>query len=314
MRQHLSKVTASSVILAATTSASFVFYVKKGAVSTSQLAHIPSTSSSSQKASFTVENLLIPSMTSQSNVLFSSLTDLSRRSIRPLQSSFFDGPFFRSPSVPGSINDMVKTLRNRFNVGDYYVWLYKDASNQPTSWEKYTVTDVHDNGTVVIDMSTKFSDKDEFTTHHRMRVNLADNLKAVDCKDNWKLCGFEYKDCDDDGEDDAVETANWKQFGTGENVQAFEEKFDVFNMLRHHQGVTITEKKNRTVKMNGTGLRLIRTNRHGYTDAWYAPLEHGELSGVALLKEFKEHSFSLIESGINGSDPKLVNVNSEDYK
>merc|ERR1719491_621805 len=261
-----------------------------------------------------MDTLPISSMTSQSDTLYSSSNDLLKRSIWPLLSSFSDSPSFRSPSKQCNISDMVNILRDRFHVGDYYVWLYRDASNQPTSWEKYTITDVRENGIVVIDMSTKFSDKDEFVTHHRMKVNLADNLKAVDCKDSWRLYGFEYRDSDDDGEDDVIETANWKQFGTGENVQAFEEKFDVFNMLQHHQGEAIIEKKNRMVKLNGAGLRLIRTNRHGYTQAWYAPHEHGELSGVALLKNFKEHSFSLIENGKNGSDPNLVYLNSEEYK
>jgi len=200
---------------------------------------------------------------------------------------------------------MVKSIQNRFRVGDYYVWLYRDSNNQPTSWEKYSVDSVTENDVVVINMSTKFSDEEEFVTHHRMTVNLADNLKAIDGKDSWRLCGFEYKDGETGGE---MATVNWKQFGTGENVQAFEEKFDVFNMLLRPPNVETSGEEIRMVKLNRDITPLVRTNRHGYTQAWYAPPEHGQFSGIAVLKEFEEHSFTLIESGRDGTAPWIVDV------
>jgi len=68
-------------------------------------------------------------------------------------------------------------------------------------------------------------------------------------------------------------------------------------MIRPPPSETTDGDETRMVKMNRDVTALVRTNRHGYTQAWYAPPEHGVLSGVAVVKDFKEHSFCLIESG-----------------
>ena len=136
------------------------------------------------------------------------------------------------------------TLQNRFQIDDSYVWLYKDKDGSPTSWEKYTVTEIidceldddandHDDHQhrhrhtfiVTIEMSTKFEEDEAYSTHHRIKANLTDHiLNSHDSRDSWKI-GFEYYDNSSDGE------GKWRIFGDGDNVQAFEEKFDVFSML-----------------------------------------------------------------------------------
>lgn len=297
---RLAKVTASSLlVLATSTSASLVLFLKKGKV------HVPQTRDvgSVPTGPFVGERPIGSYISTWSDTLpeLSSYIGFLKQSTWPLTASFFGK--FRQPAS-------VKSLQDRFCAGDYYVWLYRDTNNQATSWEKYTITDVSENGVVVINMSTKFSDEEEFITHHRMTVNLADNLKAIEKKDNWKLCGFEYRDVNGD---DGVATVNWKQFGVGDNVQAFEEKFDVFNMLTHPLNLITSAKETRMVKLNRDVTPLVRTSRHGYTQAWYAPPEHSELSGIAVLKDFKEHSFSLIEVGRNSAVQFTVNVDNKRY-
>jgi hypothetical protein len=41
---------------------------------------------------------------------------------------------------PDNLSASVSSLEKRFRVGDYYVWLYRDVSGLPTSWERYCVT------------------------------------------------------------------------------------------------------------------------------------------------------------------------------
>mmetsp|Transcript_29727 Transcript_29727/g.45477 ORF Transcript_29727/g.45477 Transcript_29727/m.45477 type:complete len:347 (+) Transcript_29727:89-1129(+) len=324
---RFAKVTASSIlVLAASTSASWVLLLEKGTRrNPQQLLSRKSTltsrsSSSSRQTGPFVREIQVPSIETQrqsvalSSSFSSYVTSLGRsaRSIwsPPLSSNNQIRQSSSSGQFKFNVSDtdtMVKSIQNRFRVGDYYVWIYRDSNNQPTSWEKYSVDSVDDenNDVVVINMSTKFSEEEEFVTHHRMTVDLADNLQAIDGKDSWRLCGFEYKDGETDtggdtgGEMEMATVANWKQFGTGENVQAFEEKFDVFNMLLRAgpPNVETTAEEIRMVKLNRDITPLVRTHRHGYTQAWYAPPEHGQLSGIAVLKEFEEHSFTLIESG-----------------
>lgn len=145
-------------------------------------------------------------------------------------------------------------------------------------------------------MSTKFSVEDEYFTHHRMTVDFWKHLDAFEYSNDWKLSNFEYY------LDDEQEESCWKQFGIGDNVQAFEEKFDIFSMLN------MTKKfETRNIMFQNRNLTLIRSERHQYTQAWYAPKEHF-LSGVALQKSFAEHTFSLIKFGRRGYKEVDVNI------
>lgn len=213
-------------------------------------------------------------------------------------------------AVPENAPVPLRTLRGRFRVGDYYVWLYQDKDGVPTSWEKYSVTSSDDSGVVVIEMATKFSEDDDYFTHHRMTVDMADHLASFNNRTNWRLKAFEYLDGDQ----------KWRKHGLGDNVQAFEEKFDVFSMLNltnnskqlNNNNKDGYEESTRVVAFEGESgasenITLARSDRHRYTDAWYAagatvPLPSDQcLSGVAFLKHFAEHSFSLIKSG-RGTD------------
>ena len=148
-----------------------------------------------------------------------------------------------------------ETLRHRFKVGDSYVWLYRDVDGNPTSWEKYTVTGIEetkqnnckDAGTgtgegeggeekrpefvATIEMSTKFEEDETYQTHHRIKANLIDHvLESSESQEGWRI-GFEFFLSDNNGDDDNGHGGAWKSFGKGDNVQAFEEKFDVFSMV-----------------------------------------------------------------------------------
>lgn len=199
--------------------------------------------------------------------------------------------------------DQTKVLKGRFRVGDYYVWLYHDEEGVPTSWEKYTVThttaDEEDGLSVIvtIEMSTKFAENDPFAVHHRMKVNLKSHVESESVGQDRRLSSFEYLEKDADG------NFVWKKFGTGDNVQAFEEKFDVFTMLKTANDFN---SKNATVAFQSEEkqVSLCQSKSHKYTDAWYGPTTDDEgnqilknLSGVALIKYFKNHSFKLIQTG-----------------
>lgn len=210
-----------------------------------------------------------------------------------------------SSSIPPSF--FVASLQDRFRVGDYHIWLYREReSRSPTSWERYKVVR-SDDGIVVVEMATKFSDKDAYLTHHRMSVDLAAHLEASNHRDDWRLTNFEFYQHGN---------KKWTNFGVGDNVQAFEEKYDIFSMLH-----PTTNKKHddssleiRLVQVDedssNYSLMLTRTGRHAYTGAWYCDPTgpHSHLSGVALLKDFEEHSFSLIESGRVGENAKYFDV------
>lgn len=132
-------------------------------------------------------------------------------------------------------------LQTRFCEGDYYVWLYRDEAGVPTSWERYSVTRAATvDSTITIEMATKFARDDNFFTHHRMIVNLHQQVLAEESRDGWRI-GFEYLD----------EDGKWAANGTGDNVQAFEEKFDVFEML---SGVRARETREAKVR-----ARLLKT-------------------------------------------------------
>jgi len=213
-----------------------------------------------------------------------------------------------SSSDATSSSSLVERIVHKFTTGDYYVWLYRDSQGIPTSWEKYKV-ERNEDGIIIIEMSTKFSENEEYVTHHRMTVDLAENLEARDERVDWKLKIFEFRD---------TSTGKWSPFGVGENVQAFEEKFDIFSMiedanLSRNSNSTpefeLDRKKTKTrpVKVNTKFSELVQTKRHEHTEAWFAPPDH-ELPGVAFLKNFKEHTFTLIESGREGEYRKKFNV------
>lgn len=200
-----------------------------------------------------------------------------------------------SSSTPTQRRDLANYhLQDRLlRPSDQYVWLYKDKDGSPTSWGKYTVRDSTDDGVVLIEMATKFSQQEEYSTHHRMRVDMTEHLASFGDRGDWRI-GFEYLD-----------GKNWMPFGKGDNVQAFEEKFDVFSMIHmtEDDGMMMT----RVVDVDDHELTLTRSTRHNYTEAWYAPSNH-PLAGVAVLKQFAEHSFTLISIKRDGDDEVEIKV------
>jgi hypothetical protein len=141
----------------------------------------------------------------------------SRRPAHAVQAAERDDAARRSDGLAVSMS----ALQTRFCEGDYYVWLYRDEAGVPTSWERYSVTRAAEgDGTITIEMATKFAHDHDFFTHHRMIVDLRQHVLAKESRDGWKI-GFEYLD----------EDGRWTANGAGDNVQAFEEKFDVFEML-----------------------------------------------------------------------------------
>lgn len=218
--------------------------------------------------------------------------------------------------VPASPDGRVRRLKERFRSGDYYVWLYRDGEGRPTSWERYEVVPPTPSSSpsstsndIVIEMSSKFAEDQPWVTHHRMTVDLERHLESYATgREGWRI-GFEYLD---------PNTGEWQPFGLGDNVQAFEEKFDVFSMLGlasadvHERGANSDGNGNddgagtaaaRVVGLGGhEQLTLTRTDRHRYTEAWYGPARHGLLSGVAVLKDFAEHTFALVRAGRNGNE------------
>mmetsp|Transcript_27000 Transcript_27000/g.49026 ORF Transcript_27000/g.49026 Transcript_27000/m.49026 type:complete len:256 (-) Transcript_27000:1789-2556(-) len=237
------------------------------------------------------------------------------------------------------------------------------SNGVPSSYERYEVT----NATVIvveessrfiveIEMATHFPTEnneedttenndalcnnnttireEDYDVHHRMQLDLSENLAAIDSRDEWRLMRFDYKkwneDNDDQGDDDSPKLQNqqrdksweWQSAAVsdadghgGENVQAFEEKFDCFAMVRQHGGnkntstssptavdepvVAITEERECT--LNSNLVRVSKTERHRYTGAWYGTESAGRLCGIALFKKFDpEFSFSLIEYGNRG--------------
>jgi len=142
----------------------------------------------------------------------------SRRPAHAVQAAQRDDVVLRSD---GLADMSMSALQTRFCEGDYYVWLYRDEVGVPTSWERYSVTRAAaGDGTITIEMATKFARDHDFFTHHRMIVDLRQHVLAEESRDGWKI-GFEYLDQD----------GRWTANGAGDNVQAFEEKFDVFEML-----------------------------------------------------------------------------------
>lgn len=219
----------------------------------------------------------------------------------PRQLSFTSLPIFFKEAIssafPATLPEdhaAVSRLRTYFAAGDYYVWLYCDRDGNPTSWERYDV--VRTEPRLVIEMSTKFDHEADYRTHHRMHVDLDAHLRAREDRDGWRV-GFEYLHPED----------GWTSFGTGENVQCFEEKFDVFALLagEGEEGGERAEWDERVVRIEGREEVLRRPARHAYTEAWYGAQEY---VGVAVWKEFKEHTFRLIERGREHLGSQHINV------
>ncbi len=153
----------------------------------------------------------------------------------------WDDALRRSDGLAASVS----ALQARFCEGDFYVWLYRDAAGAPTSWERYSVRRASgDDDSITIEMATKFAENDDFVTHHRMTVDLAHHVLA-ESREGWRI-GFEYLD------EDGKCTAN----GAGDNVQAFEEKFDVFQMLGGARECETFEAKVRTRALAGLHARM----------------------------------------------------------
>ena len=51
----------------------------------------------------------------------------------------------------------------RFQVGDCWTWLYRDANGDPSSWERYTVSTARGSD-LEIELASKFAADEEFTT------------------------------------------------------------------------------------------------------------------------------------------------------
>eukprot|EP00966_Prymnesium_polylepis_P159822 3693874-Prymnesium_polylepis.1 len=161
----------------------------------------------------------------------------------------------------------------RFRPGNWWVWLYRDPSGTPSSWERYSVR-TSEEDEVVIDMATRFDAEEPYNTHHRMRVSLGESLTAADNQLQWSLRNFAF-----------CQEGVWRDAPHRDNVQAFEEKFDGFLMWPVRPlPVSISAERTKDVASVGAA-RLVQTRRHTYTNAWYV-LEPREHRGVAAFKAF----------------------------
>ena len=182
----------------------------------------------------------------------------------------------------------------RFRQGDYWVWLYTDADGKPSSWERYSVRASSAGSELVIDMASKFEEREPYSTHHRMRLKLANNLLARDSREQWCFEEFAFSQ----GE-------AWYEAPHRDNVQAFEEKFNVFLMSPVLPApVRAVRTRGRDLALGGAAAgraTLVQSRRHAYTDAWYIR-EPRALCGLAAYKEFGGgegggYTFELIEVG-----------------
>jgi len=195
--------------------------------------------------------------------------------------------------VPESVSLKAKQLFDeRFRKGNYWVWLYRSPSGQPYSWERYSVCSSGPDD-LVIEMSSRFSDTEDYSVHHRMRLSLGESLAAKYYHKAWQFRDFCFK-----------QDGKWCEAPFKDNVQAFEEKFNVFLMADAR--VQASEVKPDAAVMPGDTwpTELVRTKRQEYTKAWYAGHSHRH-SGLAAFKEFtdehqedhRSYSFELIEVG-----------------
>ena len=155
--------------------------------------------------------------------------------------------------------------------------------------QKYFVRDVRGSH-VLIDMASKLEPNDEFQVYHRMHLSLAEALAAPEHPSQWQFRKFGF-----------MRDEKWREAPYRDNVQALEEKFDCFLMAPAASTSNVLEVRRREVSALGDA-KLVRSERHAYTGAWYVsePCEH---AGVAAFKAFgKEgsddtYTFELIAMG-----------------
>ena len=187
----------------------------------------------------------------------------------------------------------------RFAVGNYWTWIYRDADGNPSSWERYTVISASQTS-LTMEMATKFEDDRPFESHHRLEVDLASALAARDDRKQWQMRAFAFRDATD---------GTWRTAPHRDNVQAFEEKFDVFSMQPLPAPRAVAT---RTQEVTALGGRAVcsQSRRHRYTGAWYVR-EPRRLAGTAAFKSFgpeggsDSFTFELTETG---SDPLAAEV------
>lgn len=215
----------------------------------------------------------------------------------------------RASKCSGSPYRPFEMLHQRFGRGDSYTWAYRRTKDGIviTSWERYTVAQV-DYPHLVMEMASKFQAQDPFQTHHRMILHIEQHLHAVDTEKDWALVAFEYKDDTNDTTSSHGNNSQWHQLGQGQNVQAFEEKFNLF-LMPHANGTGGLVQEPTLIKRaitiyNSSSLSMIaatitRPLRHLYTQSWYA-CQPDELAGIAIWKDFGEYTFALLERERNG--------------
>ena len=109
-----------------------------------------------------------------------------------------------------------------------------------------------------------------------MTVDISDALAARDGRSLWALRCFSFKDAEE----------AWRTAPHRDNVQAFEEKFDLFAMLplpaRPRAIATRTFALPELALEADGRLLCCRTSRHAYTNAWFVrePRRH---AGVAAF-------------------------------
>lgn len=194
--------------------------------------------------------------------------------------------------------------KNHFREGNFYVWSYHEGSGKATtSWERYSVSAVDEIASVLtIDMASKFDPEEPYNTHHRMRFSLIDALSARNSKEDWTFEEFLF-----------LNNGVWQPAPSFSNTQAFEEKFDIYEMSWQRPGVP-----QRTIDMPhfiGSGLNeviVVQRPRLSYNRSWYVrdPVEH---AGICARKHFGEEDdpdafyFDLVEVGCS-SDYSTNNV------
>lgn len=156
-----------------------------------------------------------------------------------------------------------------FTEGKSWTWEYFNEANELHSTERYTVVKVRKDQKVLIEMATQFPGQTEFTTHHRLLVQVDRCLRAYrypSRKMPWSYRMF-YKD-----------SGGWQDL-TPPNTLAFEEKFNC-NPHHHDSRELLTEFKD---SEQGRLFRHQRLRTKGGT--WFHA--DGEQSAVAAEKFFK---------------------------
>ena len=144
-------------------------------------------------------------------------------------------------------------------------------------------------------MASKLDAGSDFEVSHRMHLSLAEALAAPEHPSEWQFRKFGF-----------MRDGKWLEAPYTDNVQALEEKFDCFLMAASSDASLAAEEsavRDRRREVAALGpARLVRSERHGYTGAWYVsePREH---AGVAAFKAFGEeggddtYTFELVATG-----------------